>query len=161
LFGELARFSNFQAQGFGFYAAAAEIAAAVGSAAAPAAAPLTSTPTREGVATILQHEGRHASVLVQYGDEAVATEQEILNQMRETTIKLVSSPAPVVRSVRIVLPDAPAALRYQWSVLGTRTGIYNKFTNSCLTHCGDVLRAGGVQGIPRGTTSLLRWLRTQ
>lgn len=113
-----------------------------------------------GTATVIQHEGKHASILVQYGDDVLHTEQVIIGE-ELTTIAIVQDAAPVVRQVSIPLPDPAAALRYQRSVLGTDTGRYVLKTNSCVTHCGDVLRAGGVEAVPKTTLGLMKWLMGQ
>jgi hypothetical protein len=72
----------------------------------------------------------------------IHTEQFILAGNR-TTIMMVDDAAPIIRSAEIPLPDAAAALRYQQGVMETPMGIYNAMTNSCVTHRGNVLRAGG------------------
>jgi len=74
------------------------------------------------------------------------TEQVILANGSSTSIAEAAT-VGVTRALEVTLPDARAALAYRRSVLGTATGDYNLATNSCLTHCGDVLRAGGVSGV--------------
>lgn len=54
------------------------------------------------------------------------------------------SGTPVARRVQVELPDAAAAQKYQRSVEEKPGGIYDEKTNSCMTHVGNVLRAGGV-----------------
>jgi RHS repeat-associated protein len=114
---------------------------------------------RAGTATIYQYGARHTSIAVRLGDEALHTEQIILANGSSTTIAEATT-VGVTRAIEVALPDARAALQYQRSVLGTATGEYNLATNSCLTHCGDVLRAGGVFGVPSDTRGIIRWLRS-
>jgi RHS repeat-associated protein len=115
--------------------------------------------TERGVATILDHGGRHVSIIVKLGDEMLHTHQVVLPG-KLTTIQEVGQAAPVARSVTMELPNARAALQYQRSVLGQPTGRYNALMNSCVTHCGDVLRSGGVQGVPSGTLNIKNWLES-
>jgi hypothetical protein len=98
----------------------------------------------KGTATVIEHAGSHASVLVRSGNTVLHTEQ-IVGAGGQTTIAVVENAAPAVRSLTVSLPDAAAAMRYQQSVVGQATGVYNAATNSCVTHCGDVLRAGGAR----------------
>jgi hypothetical protein len=53
-----------------------------------------------------------------------------------------------IKSVKLKLPDAESAISYQKSMFGKNLGPYDKKTNSCVTHIGEVLRAGGVD-IPK------------
>ena len=96
-------------------------------------------------------------MIVRSGNAALHTEQVILSG-GQTTIATVEVAAPVVRTVTVSLPDAAAAIRYQQAVLGQATGTYNLATNSCVTHCGNVLRAGGLEA-PTTTRAIMRWLR--
>ena len=96
-------------------------------------------------------------MVVQAGSAILHTEQLVLAG-GQTTIAAVENAAPVVRSLTVSLPDAAAAMRYQQSVLGQATGAYNLATNSCVTHCGDVLRAGGLEA-PTTTRTIMGWLR--
>ncbi|MFC7728548.1 polymorphic toxin-type HINT domain-containing protein [Actinomadura keratinilytica] len=57
------------------------------------------------------------------------------------------------------LPDARAALAYQAKVVDTGQGPYSWFQNSCLTHCADVLRAGGVTDLPENGKRLIVWAK--
>lgn len=111
-----------------------------------------------GTATVIEHGGRHASVIVRAGDQVMHTEQIILAG-RQTTIATVQGAAPEVRALTVQLPDAAGAIRYQQSVLGQSTGVYDVATNSCVTHCGDVLRAGGLDA-PGTTREIIRWLNS-
>jgi hypothetical protein len=64
-----------------------------------------------------------------------------------------------IKAAEVPLADARAAMEYQKSVLGTATGRYDAYANSCVTHCGDVLRAGGLTDIPNTTNSIRRYLQ--
>lgn len=65
-------------------------------------------------------------------------------------------------SVQVSLPNAQAALEYQQSMIGAATGRYNAMTNSCLTHCANVLSAGGGEGVPTSSPfEVLDWLAKQ
>jgi RHS repeat-associated protein len=111
-----------------------------------------------GTATVIEHSSRHASVVVRAGDQVLHTEQLILAG-RQTTIGTVEGAAPTLREFTVGLPDAVAAMRYQRSVIGRSTGYYDVATNSCVTHCGDVLRAGGLE-VPGTTREIVKWLNS-
>jgi len=115
----------------------------------------------KSTATVVLHEGGHATVLSEVGDVALHTEQVVLQPTRLTTIAEVGAPKPVTNSVQLTLPNGPAAQGYQRSMLGRPTGIYNGANNNCLGHCANVLRAGGVEGVPNGPFDFLNWLRAQ
>gem|GEM_PF-6159910 len=104
-------------------------------------------------ATVFLHEGGHATVLTEVGAEALHTEQVVLQPTRLTTIGEVAAPRPVTNSVQLTLPNGSAAQAYQRSMIGRPTGIYNRANNNCLGHCGNVLRAGGVEGFPSRSIS--------
>jgi RHS repeat-associated protein len=112
----------------------------------------------EGTATVFQYGTSHASVLVQVGDDALHTEQVLTDV--GTTIAERAGAEGASRGVQVALPNGQAALAYQRGVLGTATGEYNLATNSCVTHCGDVLRAGAVSGVPTTTRGIFGWLRS-
>jgi hypothetical protein len=53
---------------------------------------------------------------------------------------------PLIDSVTIPLPNASAAAATQARLLGQgNLGQYNLLTNSCVTHCMDVARSGGLE----------------
>jgi hypothetical protein len=70
----------------------------------------------------------------------------------------VVAPKPVTNSVQLTLPNGPAAQAFQRGVIGKPGGFYNIMRNNCFGHCADVLRAGGVQGVPADSTLLVPWL---
>jgi hypothetical protein len=110
---------------------------------------------------VFLHEGGHATVLTKVGAEALHTEQVVLQPTRLTTIGEVVAPRPITNSVQLTLPNGPAAQAYQRSMIGRPTGIYSGANNNCLGHCGNVLRAGGVEGVPNGPFDFLEWLGKQ
>jgi RHS repeat-associated protein len=120
----------------------------------------SAAPQTQGVATVFSHAGSHVSILVEHGEEALHTEQVVM-EGRLTTIAEVQDAAEVLQSVKIPLPDASAAMEYQEGVIETATGLYNRSSNSCVTHVGDVLREGGVEGVPERTIDIIRWLKDQ
>lgn len=84
------------------------------------------------------------------GERKIHTHQVRTDEVGNTKVidekkyQLMSSD-PVARQVEIDLPDAAAAQKYQRSVEEKPGGIYDEKTNSCMTHVGNVLRAGGVE----------------
>ena len=110
-----------------------------------------------GTATVFEYE-RHASILVRFGDDVLHTEQAILQRGRQTTIVGFESGQSPLSSIVIELPDAAAALRFQRSVIGKLFGRYSRQGNSCVTHCGDVLRAGKLDGVPSTTDEIVEFL---
>ncbi len=108
----------------------------------------------EGIAIIHKYD-QHVSIEVKIAAESLHTEQVVLKSM-ETTIEVSNSQSSPYFTV--TLPNATAAMAYSKSMIGVPTGPYDRFTNSCVTYCGDVLRAGGVN-VPRRTTDLMRFFR--
>ena len=123
----------------------------------PAAEASAGTVVESGTATIYQ-QGRHAIIEVRVGDQLLRTHLVRL-ESGLTTIREAESPGPG-RSVSIELPNPQAAMEYQQSMINKPTGRYNPDCNSCLTHLGDVLRAGGVNNVPNTSRSINRWLRS-
>ena len=99
------------------------------------------------------------SILVEHGEEALHTEQIIL-EGNLTTIAEVEGAAPVLQAVQVSLPNAASALERQTNMIDTATGLYDRWSNSCVTHVGDVIRAGGVE-VPQRTLDILRWLKNR
>lgn len=121
-------------------------------------APEAGAETGSGTATISQYAGTHFSIEVNVGNQSLATEQVITNEVtNETTIALNNSTAPL-RTWTVELPNGQAALDYSNSLLGTNTGTYNALTNSCLSYCGNVLNAGGLDVSVNSTLSTARFL---
>jgi hypothetical protein len=63
-----------------------------------------------------------------------------------------------VNQAQVVLPNGAGAQAFQRGLINTPTGRYNILRNNCFGHCADVLRAGGVQGVPADSTQLVPWL---
>jgi len=91
----------------------------------------------------------HYTVETHQGARKIHTHQVTIDEQKNTTIidekkynQMGSD--PVIREVEIDLPDAAAAQKYQRSVEEKDGGTYDEATNSCMTHVGNVLRAGGV-----------------
>lgn len=121
---------------------------------------LAANAAKRGTATVLDHGGTHASIIVRQGETVLHTEQIVNSTTKATTIVEVANPGAVKGSYDIALPDAAGALRHQRAALGQPGGTYDVIRNSCVTHCGDVLRAGGVEGAPTTTLDIVRWLRS-
>ncbi len=64
-------------------------------------------------------------------------------------------------NVKIPLPDANAALAYVEVMMDkTEQGTYPAYSlrsQSCVTYCANVLRAGGVEGVPRTPKAAQEW----
>jgi len=118
------------------------------------------TAEQEGSATVSQYDtdrGAHYSVEVNVGDQSSATEQ--VRDGDQTSIQLNTSTNPV-KSWQVSLPNPQAALDYARSLEGTNTGPYNLNTNSCLSHCGNVLNAGGADVPQNSSLSTYRFLNS-
>jgi hypothetical protein len=113
-------------------------------------------PTTRGTATV-NWEGGHASIEVKVNGEAVHT-QRLGAPGTSTEPAYFNDPVgPKSTRIQVEVPDAASAQQYQHSTIGENQGPYDLSTNSCLTYCGDVLRAGGCQ--PPGTSiDLAKWL---
>jgi RHS repeat-associated protein len=118
--------------------------------------------SRGGTATVTQtNGGLHATITVTSQRGTITTDQVTLQGGgRPTTIRELAAPPTDGASVTLKLPDAIRAQEYQRSVIGTPTGEYNINTNSCVTHCGDVIRQGGVD-MPATTREIVRDLRNR
>jgi hypothetical protein len=112
-----------------------------------------------GVAKISQYAGAaHFSIEVSVGGESLATEQMIIDDLGNTTIASNTSTG-AVQTWSVALPNGQAALDFSSSVIGTDTGVYNAFTNSCLSYCGNVLNAGGLNVPLNSTLGMVRFLQ--
>jgi hypothetical protein len=132
------------------------VEAAVGSA--------SSTESKQGIAIIIKdpQSRDHFLVQVRHGDVSLTTEMEQL-EFGSGMGTISSTPVSmehVTTSLTFELPDAAAAIRFQESRIGKSAGEFS-MENNCITHCGDVLRAGGIEGVPQSTDALARWLRRQ
>ncbi|WP_333998851.1 RHS repeat-associated core domain-containing protein [Burkholderia cepacia] len=69
------------------------------------------------------------------------------------------APASTVQNtIHVDLPDATAAYQEQARRLGHPDGVYDKNNRSCVTHVGDILRAGGAQNVPTTTREIIKWI---
>lgn len=130
-----------------------------GSTPAPVKAPAPTAPPTQGTATVHLYETgnpkapTHASIEVEFQGNEIHTHQEIAPGLGSTRIGLVTplSPVPLVRtgSFRFDLPNASAAqIRQTMRLFEGELGPWNRMTNSCLTHCAEVLEAGGLPEVP-------------
>ncbi|MDX3314913.1 RHS repeat-associated core domain-containing protein [Streptomyces sp. ME08-AFT2] len=112
-----------------------------------------------GVATVyLDQTQKHATIMVQAGDAApLHTEQVITDGVTTGAIRTAAHSA-ITFTVRIPLPKANVAMAYQEVTLGAPLGAYDLATNSCVTYCAKVLRAGGVTDIPTTTKDATGYL---
>jgi RHS repeat-associated protein len=100
-----------------------------------------------GSATISQYAlsgGPHFSIEVTAGDQSLATEQVRVGNAADDTFIGVNASTDPVRTWTVPLPNAQAALDYSSNLVATNTGAYNPAYNSCLSYCGNVLNAGGL-----------------
>jgi RHS repeat-associated protein len=114
-----------------------------------------------GTATISEYAtaaGSHFSIDVAVGNESLATEQLIVDGVGNTSIG-VNASTGAVRTWTMTLPDGQAALGFSRGLIGTDTGVYNSLTNSCLSYCGNVLNAGGLNVPLNSTLGTIRFLR--
>jgi len=108
----------------------------------------------------------HYTVETQDGDSSLHTEQGITDTAGNTKIfdadAVDAMPGaeprqPLLGSAKIPLPDATSAQAYQRGQIGKNLGKYDKYTNSCVDHVSNVLRAGGVE-VPAGTGPQIKYL---
>ena len=131
-----------------------------------AAVPESAAATVAGTATIFQH-GRgkdiHFSVRVQHGDVVIHTEKFRLANGQTITMPTGVSRglASVVHSQDLALPNAAVAHEFQRSVVGTSSRAFNATTENYLTHCADVVRAGGRLDAPATARKFANWLLGQ
>lgn len=115
---------------------------------------------REGEATVYLDHGTdpfHASVRVDYRGESLHSEQEGTIGTDAVGKFFEGEPVDPIK-IRIPLPDAAKAQAFQRATEDYVFGPYDLETQSCVTYCGDVLKAGGVEGIPENSSDILRWL---
>jgi RHS repeat-associated protein len=120
------------------------------SSAAPKATPGTAT---------VNWGGGHASIEVRAGSEVVHTHRFGAPGGTTEPAYYTDPVPPSATRVKVEVPDAAAAQRYQHGTIGKNQGPYDTATNSCVTYCGDVLRAGGLNP-PETSVKLAKWLLT-
>ena len=91
----------------------------------------------------------------------VHTHQVITKEDRSATEVdiIVGARKGVTKSVKVGLPRAEDAMRYQDKILGEQLGAYDKMKNSCVDHVCEVLRQGGVD-IPKTPLGQIRFLKS-
>jgi RHS repeat-associated protein len=104
----------------------------------------------------------HYSITVYTNDEISADRglgfTTELTGFPDTTVAT-TFPINPTSSHSIPLPNAIAAKAFQQTSLGP-AGPYNFQTNSCVTHVGSVLRAGGVQNVGVTGTQVMNYFRS-
>jgi hypothetical protein len=110
----------------------------------------------DGKATV-NWAGGHASIDVEVNGQVVSTHRWGGPGTGTQPDYFHDPVSPRARRIEVDLPDGAAAQRYQHGTIDQEQGPYDVETNSCLTYCGDVLRAGGLD-VPDTSTGLARWL---
>ncbi|MFF4853967.1 RHS repeat-associated core domain-containing protein [Streptomyces rubiginosohelvolus] len=112
----------------------------------------------------LDRPNGHALISIRSGDEVLSTHQfggaDLPTNGVATFDPATLSPTTI--NVRVPLPNPGGAMAYA-EVMMSRTArgtypAYNLESQSCVTYCAQVLRAGGVSDIPLDTFSATRWL---
>lgn len=116
-----------------------------------------------GEAIVRQFEGNptHVSVEIIGETTSLETHQVTSADLRTTSIVTTSevNPGPPIKQVRIPVLEPEVALALQRELLSIPdTGPYDKFTNSCVSHVCDVLRAAGVDVPEANGTAQIRFL---
>ncbi|MFD7730990.1 polymorphic toxin-type HINT domain-containing protein [Kitasatospora phosalacinea] len=118
-----------------------------------------------GQATVY-YEGQHASVMVNDGADIMHTHQtgglveiEGIGKIPTpvTPEAFTGSVSASARSVTFDLPNPGGAMAYSEVMLeraagGYDFGVYDETTQTCFHYCAEVLRAGGVEGVPADST---------
>ncbi|MFG3044351.1 RHS repeat-associated core domain-containing protein [Streptomyces sp. NPDC048241] len=102
----------------------------------------------------------HASITVRHGDDILHSEQAGVPGTRAVAQEFVGDLSGYGLDVRVPLPNASRARSYQDVTLGQDLGAYDQHSRSCITYCAEVLKQGGVEGIPieEGSNAITRWL---
>ncbi|WP_340385415.1 RHS repeat-associated core domain-containing protein [Streptomyces sp. SS7] len=127
--------------------------------------PTADAPDTSGTATVYLDAGanpKHASVKVEYDGKAIHSEQlgapgtDAVGAYYEGEVSSLSF------AIRIPLPNAKNAQAFQRATDGYVFDPYDLETQSCVTYCAAVLRAGGIgpADLPKGmkTDEVERWL---
>jgi hypothetical protein len=106
-----------------------------------------------GEATVyLDPVEKHATIKIDVpGEQPLHTEQVITGDTTTGAVRT-EGHSPTTIAVRIPLPRANLARAYQEVTMGANLKTYNLTTNSCVTYCAKVLRAGGVTDISIDST---------
>jgi RHS repeat-associated protein len=110
-----------------------------------------------GTAVVNVFGRTHFNVTVMYGSESVTTG---LTAVGKDAVVQYESAAGATSQFSVALPDAKTALEFAQNAgaVGS-SGTYSVFNNSCASYCGEVLTAGGVEGIPAGTSGFLGFFK--
>jgi hypothetical protein len=147
--------------------AAAETLSSGGTEGAPPIGPFPPPPPNTaGTATIYYYANvgdfGHFSIQVDYGGQSLHTEQ-LVNLVNNTTSIGIVDPATAATAtatLTVPLPNAQTAMAFQRALLGQGPfPPYDRSTNSCTTHVGDVLQAGGYPGVPNEGRRIAVWLK--
>jgi RHS repeat-associated protein len=113
-----------------------------------------------GTATIYQYaDPLHYSVEVQAGEQALHT--ELLGGAGDiTSVGIRNSSVGAVQTFTVDLPNAQGALNYSSDLIGQTVGPYSKLENSCLSYCGNVLNAGGLEVPLNSSLGTMRYLNS-
>ncbi|WP_321882646.1 RHS repeat-associated core domain-containing protein [Paraburkholderia bannensis] len=125
--------------------------------------------TCTGTATINWYDNRspdnaygHYSIATQNGNNILETHQlgapGTDTMISDDLTMLHPSTDPLVKSKTIELPDAKAAQNFQKENLNRVGPAYDTKHRSCVTHVGDVLRAGGVN-VPAEPVAQFKFLK--
>lgn len=101
----------------------------------------------------------HFTVTTEANGATLQTEQVIVDAQMNTTVQVATQTEQAVARVDIALPNAQAAMRRQLELMGQPGGTYNAINNSCVTHCMDILRSGGVDA-PGTTMAGIKFLKS-
>ncbi|WP_162238937.1 RHS repeat-associated core domain-containing protein [Methylobacterium sp. Leaf85] len=107
-----------------------------------------------GTAIVNTFGATHANITVNYAGESFTTG---LSNVRGLGTVFAESAEGATGSVVVALPNGSAAMNFARNSIGTGAP-YNLSTNSCVTYCGQVLGAGGVQGVPGTTRGVINFL---
>ena len=88
-------------------------------------------------------DGFHASIEVHYDGKVQHTERVGMNPNERTIIRRFRGElSSINQQIKLALPNAREAMNQQNHMMG-RSGNWNQDYQNCITHCADVLNAGG------------------
>ena len=116
-------------------------------------------PAAKGTATISQYPVNPATGLPHFSIEVNAGGQSLATEYTGSIVQINQSVNPILTRT-VQLPNGGAAIDYMNSMIGTNPGPYNTFSNSCLSYCGNVLNAGGLDVPLNSTSGTAKFLRS-
>ncbi|MET7737435.1 RHS repeat domain-containing protein [Streptomyces sp. NPDC005402] len=129
------------------------------------------TPSKRGTATLRWDPDMgstgHATIRVNAPGQPPLETEQVINGVPDingsfsgqpTTADIAEELGPNTIERTFDLPDAAAARQAQEDSIDAELGPYDGITNSCVTYCVDILRAGGVD-IPAGGRGMVRLQR--